>query len=437
LARPQRTIQKIVRLSGTGLFSGRPVEVQLLPADPGTGFLFVRTDLPDNPVVPASLEALADGFRCTRLNLNNVEVRAVEHILAACTGLQIDNLIIELDNAEMPAMDGCALIYAEALRDAGIVDQSDERPLLKMEQTVTVSQNGATIVAMPDEEGLSISYMLDFGQGYGRTEALTLTVTPDTFMRELAPARTFGLEEDRSEFNRLSLGGGVIDANAFLLCHDGTVRQPRSWAEAELRFPDEPVRHKILDLLGDMALAGMDVQAKIAAVRSGHKLNAAFAGRLRRLMEEEVAPQQYLDIMEIRRALPHRYPFLLVDRILSIEGENKIVGLKNVSVNEHYFQGHYPEHPVMPGVLQIEALAQTAGVLLLTKLEHTGKLPMLVSMDAVKMRRPVRPGDQLILEVEAVRVRSRTAMVKARATVGGDIACEAEMRFMLVDADIA
>ena len=435
MARPQRTIEGEVNLSGTALFAGREASVRLLPADPGTGYIFVRADLPDSPVVPATLEALGDGFRCTKLSLNNVEVRAVEHILAACMGVQVDNLIIELDGPEMPALDGCALQYARALQEAGIVEQSDERPLLELERTVTVSQNGATIVAMPDEEGLTVSYLLDFGQGYGPAAALTLTITPESFMDALAPARTFGLEEDREEFGRLSLGGGVSDDNTLILCRDGSVRKPHSWEEAELRFSDEPVRHKILDLLGDMALAGVDLQAKVVAARSGHKLNAAFVGRLLRLVEEEAGAREYLDISEIKKVLPHRYPFLMVDRILGVEGESKIIGLKNVSVNEHYFQGHYPNRPIMPGVLQIEALAQTAGVLLLRKLEHAGKVPMLVSMEAAKWRRPVRPGDQLIIEAEAVRIRSRTAMVKAKATVNGEMACEADLRFMLVDAD--
>jgi UDP-3-O-[3-hydroxymyristoyl] N-acetylglucosamine deacetylase/3-hydroxyacyl-[acyl-carrier-protein] dehydratase len=424
-----------VTLSGTALFSGQPVNVQILAADAGTGFLFVRKDLPDKPVVPAVLEALTDGFRCTTLSWNEVEVQAVEHILAACTGLQVDNLIVELDGVEMPALDGCAVQYGRALQEAGIVDQSTERPLLRLEDTITVSQNGATIVAMPDDEGLAISYMLDLGGGYGPTEALSVDVTPASFMTELAPARTFGLEEDREEFSRLSLGGGVSDANAIILCRDGTVRAPRSWTRAEMRFPEEPVRHKIVDLLGDMALARVDLAARIVAVRSGHKLNAAFARRLHRLVTQEARPQELLDIVEICRVLPHRYPFLMVDKIIRMEGENKIVGLKNVSVNEHYFQGHYPDRPIMPGVLQIEAMAQTAGVLLLRKLEHAGKLPMLVSLEGVRWRRPVVPGDQLVLEVEAIRVRSRTAIVKARGTVNGEMACEAEMRFMLVDAD--
>jgi len=434
VARAQRTIGDAVELSGAALFSGRPVSVCLLPAEPSTGFLFVRTDLPDHPVVPATTEAQQEDFRCTALRWNEVEVRATEHLLGACMGLQVDNLIIQLDSDEMPALDGSASEYARCLVEQGIVDQNAERKVLKVEQTVTESRDGATIVAMPEEGGLTVSYVLDFEEGYGPTEAYTFELTRDNFLQQLAPARTFALEEDRKAFERQSLGGGVSDDNAFIVCRDGVPKKPRSLSPAEMRFPDEAVRHKILDLLGDMALANVDVRARIVAVRSGHRLNAAFARRLRSLLEEETGVEEYLGVREIRRVLPHRYPFLMVDRILRVE-ENKIVGLKNVSVNEPFFQGHYPDYPIFPGVLQLEALAQTAGMLFLRKLEHTGKVALLVSMDGVKLRRPVLPGDQLTLTVEAVRFRSRVAMVKANATVNGEIACEAEMRFMLVEAD--
>jgi len=435
VGRPQRTIGAEVSLSGTALFSGRRVNVRLLPADTSTGFLFVRTDLPDRPVVPATMEAVGDGFRCTTLRWNGVEIKAVEHLLSACVGLQVDNMLIEIDGDELPAMDGSASAYVDALLGAGLVDQNAERRQLALEETVTVSENGATIVAMPVQEGLTISYVLDFEEGFRPTEAFTVNVCAEQFGREIAPARTFGLEHDLHEFERHRIGGGVTDQNSFVLCKDGTAKKPLSGEPAELRFPNEPVRHKIVDLIGDIAVINADLLARIVAVRSGHKLNAAFARRLHRLLEEAEGPERYLDISEIRRVLPHRYPFLMVDRIVRVEGENKIVGLKNVSINEHYFQGHYPDYPIMPGVLQLEALAQTAGVLLLRKLEHTGKLALLVSMDSVRLRRPVLPGDQLMLEAEASRVRSRSAVVKARATVDGEVACEAEMRFMLVEAD--
>jgi UDP-3-O-[3-hydroxymyristoyl] N-acetylglucosamine deacetylase/3-hydroxyacyl-[acyl-carrier-protein] dehydratase len=325
--------------------------------------------------------------------------------------------------------------YGRALQEAGVAQQNAERPLLELEETVSVPLGSATIVAMPQPEGLTVSYVLDFDEGYWPTEAFTVSPEPEGFMRELAPARTFGLGDDYEEFKKLSIGGGISDENAFVLCKDGSVIRPRSGEPAELRFPNEAVRHKVVDLLGDLCLVNADIQARIFAVRSGHRLNIALARRLHQLMQEEAGREEYLDVLEVRRVLPHRYPFLMVDRVLRVEGENKIVAVKNVSINEPYFQGHYPDYPILPGVLQLEALSQTAGLLLLRKLEHTGKVCMLVSLDEVRLRRPVTPGDQLILEVEAVRVRSRTAMVRGKGSVNGETACEAEMSFMLVDAD--
>ncbi len=434
MPRQQRTIREPVELTGEGLFSGRRTRVRMLPADPSSGYLFVRTDLPDSPVVPATVEALGEGFRCTTLEWNNVEVKVTEHLLAACTGLRVDNLMIELNTDELPALGGSAQSWADALNAAGIEDQKSERPVVELEHTLAVSEGATTIVATPAEDELAISYVLEFEEGYRPAEAFTVHLEPQRFLKELAPARTFGFDTDYEQFRRMGLGGGVSDENTFILCRDGSVEQPLSRQPAQLRFPNEPVRHKIVDFLGDIAVINADLHAKVVAVRSGHKLNAQFAGRLMRLLEEE-RPEEFLDVREIVRVLPHRYPFLMVDRIVRIEGEQKIVGLKNVSINEHYFQGHYPDYPVMPGVLQLESLAQTAGVLLLRKLEHAGKVPFLVRMEGVKLRRPVRPGDQLLLEAETVRIRSRSAVVRTRASVDGDVACEAEMSFMLVDAD--
>ena len=435
MSRPQRTINNTVELSGRALFSGQEVTVSLQPADPATGYLFVRRDLPDSPVVPANVEALGDGYRCTSLNWNGVEIKAIEHLLSACYGLDIDNLIVELDGDELPALGGSPLQYGQALLEAGPVEQEAERHVLAPEETVSLAQGRASIVMLPQEDELTVSYVLDFDEGYHATEAFTFQVSPDGYMKELAPARTFGLAEDYEEFEKLALGGGVTDENTFVLSEDGTVMKPRSGEPAELIFPDEAVRHKMVDLLGDLAVINADLCARIVAVRSGHALNTSLSRRLHQLMQEEEGPEEYLDVMEIRRVLPHRYPFLMVDRVLRLEGDNKIVAIKNVSINEPYFQGHYPEYPILPGVLQLEALSQTAGLLLLRKLEHTGKVCLLVSLDGVKLRRPVRPGDQLTLEVQAIRVRSRSALVKGRGTVNGQLACEAEMKFWLEDAD--
>jgi len=438
LPRSQRTIKGTAEVSGKALFSGRETTVRFRPAEPSTGILFVRTDLPDHPVVPATVKALSDGFQCTVLSWNEVEVRSVEHVLSACQGVGLDNLIVEIDGPEPPAAGGTSLRYAQALLQAEPLEQGVEKYELEIPEAVSISQGEANIVAMPAAEGLSIVYLLDFDGEYIPAQTFSFRLNAESYLEQVAPARTFALEEVSRDFHERSLGGGVTDENAFVLCKDGSIKKPLSHEEAALRFPEECARHKVLDLLGDLALTNMDIKGRIVAFRSGHRLNAAFARRLCRLREEkEAGPEEYLDIREIQHVLPHRYPFLMVDRILRIEEEeNRIVGLKNVSMNEHFFQGHFPERAIMPGVLQLEALAQVAGVLLLRKLEHTGKIALMVSIDAVKFRKAVEPGDQLLIEAQAVRVRSRTAQVDARATVDGQLACEAEMKFMLVDADV-
>ena len=437
MARRQNTIGKAVSVSGRALFSGRETVARLCPAETHTGILFVRTDLPDKPVVPATTEALGSGLRWTTLQREEVEIRSVEHLLSACLALRVDNLMVELDGDEMPAGGGCAGPYAEALLEGGIEEQAADKPTLEIEQPFVVSEGEAYVMAMPAEEGLTLNYVLEFDQEGLATQVITLRLEPEIYLTDFAPARTFAFENAYEEFARQGIGGGVTDDNALVIFRDGSIRKAVSRQKAELRFPDEFVRHKMVDLLGDLALAGVEVQGKVVALRSGHKLHSAFAARLASMQKEKVAAaEEYLDIREIQRVLPHRYPFLFVDRILRIEGDTKIVGVKNVSANEPFFQGHYPDYPIMPGVLQLEALAQVAGVLLLQKLEHAGKVAMVVSMDGVRLRRPVQPGDQLILEAQVVRLRTRTAQVNARGMVNGQVCCEAEMTFMLVDAEV-
>jgi len=435
VARRQRTIKKATELSGKALFSGREVRVRLAPADPNTGLLFVRTDLPDNPVVPAKVECLGTVFRATMLRRDEVEILSTEHLMSACVGLQVDNLMLELDGDELPALGGCPLEFAEAILEAGIQEQKIDRTTLEIAEPLAVSESEASITGMPAEEGLTVSYVLEFDHADMPAQVFTIRIDPETYMQEIAPARTFGFENAYEEFAQRGIGGGVTDENAVVIFRDGSPRKPLSREPAELRYSNEFARHKVADLLGDLAPAGVDLAGRIVAVRSGHRLNAAFVSSVLRALKKEKGPEDYLDIHEIQRILPHRYPFLLVDRILSLEEDGRIVGVKNVSYNEHFFQGHYPDYPIMPGMLQLEALAQVAGVLLLKTLEHTGKVAMLVSMDSVRLRRPVLPGDQLTLEAEAVRVRSSYAQVNVRATVGSEVACEAEMKFMMVEKE--
>ncbi len=443
MPRQEHTIAGPVELTGTGLFSGKECTVRIHPAEPSTGILFSRIDLPDSPVIPAETAFVGEGFNCTVLRHNDVEVRSVEHVLSSCMALEVDNLLIEVDCDEMPAAGGCAHEYAELFMEAGFVEQGVEKKVFCLNKPVAVSEGNASIVGTPGEEdgseekGLVLNYVLDFNhkEGIG-AQVATFRINAETFINELAPARTWALEDAYGEFEKRGLGSGVTDTNALVLFNDGSFRNPLSKEEVTPRFSNECARHKLADLLGDLALTGVDIRGNITAVRSGHRLNAVFAARIRRIIEQEKEPEKYLDIREIRKILPHRYPFLMVDRIVGMKDENRVRGVKNVSINEHFFQGHYPDYPVMPGVLQLESLAQVAGVLLLKKLEHAGKVALMVAMDGVKLRRPVQPGDQMVLEAEVIRVRSRSALVKAQGRVEGQIACEAEMKFMLVDREV-
>ncbi len=434
MARNQRTLRSPVELSGTGLHEGQAARVRLRPARPGTGLLFLRSDLADAEAVPATIAALGEGERRTVLRRGEVEIHTVEHLLAALAALQIDNLEIEVAGPELPGLDGSARPWFEALARAGIADQKEPRRTLVLERPVAVEIDGASLTAFPSAQpGLALSYTLDYtGQGLAPQYVEARVPSPELLER-IAPARTFVFASEIDALRAAGLGRGADAANTVILGRDG---RP---VEGELRFPDEPARHKLLDLLGDLALLGADLQARVVAVKSGHRAHHELVRRLNAELEGQetagrAARSGAMDAREIAQLLPHRYPFLLVDRVLELEGYRRAVGIKNVTVNEPFFTGHFPGQPIMPGVLILEALAQLAGTLLLRRMEYTGKLPVLWAIDKVKLRRSVVPGDQLRLEVEAVKVRDTMGRVDAVAKVNEHVAAEAQMTFTLVEA---
>lgn len=431
----QRTIKGVTELSGRGLFTGLPVTARFKPAPAGSGITFVRCDAPEPVRIAARVENLTKRARRSSLRNGTLAIETVEHCLAAVRGLSIDNLEIELDNAELPAVDGSSAPYIDALRSAEIEEQEAERSVLNVVEPVRVADGDAELVAWPGTEGtLEVIYELDYGPGSSVGHQIhRYTLDAQTFASEIAPARTFVTDEEARQLREAGLGTHLTYRDILVIGADGPI-------ENQYRLPNEPVRHKILDLIGDLMLIGGFVCGHIYARKSGHNLNHELVRRLieqrdAQNLRERIAAAPKLDIGKVQRILPHRYPMLMVDRVIEIEADRRAVGLKNVTVNEPYFTGHYPRQPIMPGVLIIEAMAQLGGILLSQKLEHTGKVAVLLSLDRVKFRRPVTPGDQLVLEADAVRVKSRSGEVNCRARVGSELAAEAQIRFMLVDAE--
>jgi len=433
----QQTIRKTIELTGRGLFTGQEVTVRLRPSPPDTGVVFVRPDQPGPVRIPAIIDNVAKRARRSSLRNGTVSIETVEHFMAAVVGADIDNLEVELTGpgCELPAGDGSAMVFLDALREAGLEEQEAERRVYQITQHVRVSEGDASIDAVPgDPEVLDILYDLDYGDSgpIGR-QLLAVRVTPETFASELASARTFLLEDEAKAFQARGLG-------AHLSYQDVLVYGPNGPIGNELRYANECVRHKILDMVGDCMLIGRHLRGRLIARKSGHSLNHEMVRQLLEVLraqelETRLTGEAVIDIRRIQRALPHRYPFLMVDRVIDLVPEKRITAVKNVTINEQYFQGHYPGQPIMPGVLVLEAMAQTAGLLLGQRLEHTGKVAVLLSLDNVKFRRAVMPGDQLVLEAETIRVKSRTAHMRCQAKVGNVLAAEATLKCMMVDAE--
>ncbi|HXF58569.1 MAG TPA: bifunctional UDP-3-O-[3-hydroxymyristoyl] N-acetylglucosamine deacetylase/3-hydroxyacyl-ACP dehydratase [Candidatus Saccharimonadales bacterium] len=449
----QRTIAAAIAFEGVGLHTGVPCRVEFRPAPPDSGIRFIRLDLPGAPEIPVSpryARADTEQMRRTILKSGDAEVHTVEHILAAAAGLGIDNLSIAL-TAQEPAepRDGSAAPYVRMFLEAGLVDQGVPRNYFRVTEPVRYEENGVVLVGLP-HDGLRITFTIEYDDAYLGTQHATYDIDQDVFVKEIAPARTFVLQRDVDALRArgMILGGSLQNA---------VVVQPKGILNQEpLRFDNEFVRHKILDFIGDLYLLGRPALGHFVSIKSGHATNVRFVQRLA-ATEKKPSPERTpglekpvlaakakgngsggpieLDITAIMKIMPHRYPFLLIDRILSLE-ESRVVGIKNVTINEPFFVGHFPGHPIMPAVLIIEAMAQCGGVLLLnSSYQPEEKLVYFIGIDRAKFRKPVRPGDQLRFELTLLRLKSRICKMEGKAYVDGDLVAEAELLSSIVDRD--
>lgn len=458
----QRTISQPVSITGIGLHTGNHSTMTFKPAAENYGIRFKRIDLIDSPEILADIDHVIDIERGTTIGVGNAHVKTVEHVLAAIMGCEIDNLIVELNTNEPPVIDGSAKPFVELLMGTGFIEQDAPKDYLVIEQIVQYAddKNHVDIVALPLDD-FKVTVMIDYRNPALGSQYTGLYDLEREFATEFAPARTFCFLHEVEELHEQGLIKGGKFENAVVIVdreltqvqleelmvklgiRDSVVLGENGILNnSKLRYRNEPARHKLIDLIGDMALIGAPIRGHIMAARPGHAANIEFVKLLRKLYEQNKLKLKYqvnpsktgdavFDIDAIKKMLPHRYPFLLVDKVISLEVGKKIVGVKNVTVNEPFFKGHFPQKPIMPGVLIIEALAQTGGILIFTEIEGSNeKLAYFTSIDKAKFRKPVIPGDQLFLEVELIGKRRNIFRFKAKAyknSIQGELAAEAEI----------
>ena len=442
MANNQRTIRQERAIRGKSLHTGEEVSITLKPALPDSGFLFRRTDLYGKPEIRPTCENISDLVRSTTITNGNAKVHTIEHVLSALVGCGIDNAEIELDASEPPIMDGSSRPFVNLIMEAEPVEQEAERKFIEITEPVSVTSGNRSIIALP-YDGFRVTCTSADDRGI-HVQHLSIDLDAESYVAQIAPARTFTIYEEIEELLKMGkIQGGSLDSAI-------VIKGDKVLSKEPLRFDDEFVRHKILDIVGDFSLLGKRLKAHIIAVRPGHSLNSELVAKIIETSAGKkgktsvgsaprksiVLPEETeLDVRRVLDVLPHRFPFVLIDRVVAIDGDKSLTALKNVSVNEPFFPGHFPGHPVMPGVLQLEAMAQAAGILLLRKSSSEGKVAFFMSADKVKFRKPVVPGDQLIIVANLDKIRgNKIATAKVECKVGDQVVSSASLMFSIVDA---
>jgi UDP-3-O-[3-hydroxymyristoyl] N-acetylglucosamine deacetylase/3-hydroxyacyl-[acyl-carrier-protein] dehydratase len=434
-AQKQQTLATSAALTGTSLHTGAQVTLTMTPAPVNTGIKFRRVDLPDKPFIDAHVSKVQTVERATTLAEGSVKVHTVEHVISALVGMGIDNAIIEMDANEPPIGDGSARPFVDCIKKAGIVEQEANRRVFEIREPIHLeTKNGSILTIVPDK-GFRVS-CTQVGPNGRMTQYFSTEITPETYEKEIAHARTFVYYEDVQPLLEKGLIKGGSLENAVVVKGESVM------SKEAMRYPEEFARHKILDIIGDLMLSGKRIMGHVIAVKPGHGPNTQMAEKLAKTFAQTLAAIPSVSIptgegvmsnLEVQKVLPHRYPFLMVDRIVGFETEFKCTGVKQVTINEPYFQGHFPGHPVMPGVLQVEAMAQVASISLLRQPENQGKIGYFMSADNVKFRKPVFPGDTLIIESELTKVRGSIGVAKCRCLVNGETTSEGDLKFAIID----
>lgn len=456
----QHTLRDTLFFEGIGLHTGEKVRLWVRPAPENHGYVFVRTDYTPPVEIPARVEYVVDLMRSTTLGKEEARIHTVEHLLAALSGMGVSNARIEVEGPEIPILDGSALPFVEAIQRVGLVAQKEPQQFYHIEEPVHYQdkERGVDIAAFPFD-GFRATVIVDYNSQVLGIQPATLVRWED-FPTEIAPARTFCLLYELEELHRLGLiRGGTLDNAIVIVDRQYTPEELRRIGSlfgypdvqvveqgvlnnTPLRFDNEPARHKLLDLIGDLALLGAPLRGQIMAMRPGHAANIAFIRTLHKLIQKRQIIQRFqktptpggvvFDIHAIRQILPHRYPFLLVDRITHFS-EDSIVGIKNVTINEPFFVGHFEDNPIMPGVLILEAMAQVGGILFLNIVENPQDYWVyFLAIDGARFKKPVVPGDQLVFKLDMLQLRRGICKMAGKAYVEDKLVCEAELTASLV-----